>query len=647
MLRHCLEKMLLLLYFASVFSVCEASEYKFSLSRTSDWQFVGRRVKYTLTMTIPESTAELKTKIKLPVNGTAILRLTEAKITDVSKQLTFTNNATNMTSSADDGLIDIAFFDFGTVTRGAFAGDTEIKIEFQVQVMNHDHVVNGGLQWVSVATQYGTNQSVWAAMLAVKTVYTACKRPDLKVDFRGVPPVGHSVLFGEQISLRLVVSQSPLTTDLVESGTVQLPLPSFLTYHSHTTSTDSVSVVVSDTGSTVSIQFGTLEFPQKVDVMITLSLDPDKTRADGKIHDCTTHVNLKYIGPADTCTSSSGSREFAHEGPATASFKYYVKQDSCEEPSGIEDGSITDAQITASSYSPGGEPHKARLNGDQAWIPNGPLSKERTQFLQVNFTSVVKIRRISTQGKGNAFVTRFSLYYSYDGVIWKSYKEGSKPKEFAANTNADSAQMIALPIPIEAVFIRLNPTGWHKNIALRVEFYGCVLSQQPQTSGALLKFTGRGYLLDKDTGTMYVCSVPMKSKKSAANCYFSRDQGDTWTDMDNRLLVILGHETTENTIFGVSRNGKSILKSTEDHSARFVVAPQNEWLDAKEKATTTLTKWLESDLAIANTTMTPQSWHTVTSTSGITWGASANGIHVELESEWKLKAIWTCNALGK
>ncbi len=74
------------------------------------------------------------------------------------------------------------------------------------------------------------------------------------------------------------------------------------------------------------LQFGTLEFPQKVDVMITLSLDPDKTRADGKIHDCTTHVNLKYIGPADTCTSSSGSREFAHEGPATASFKYYVKR---------------------------------------------------------------------------------------------------------------------------------------------------------------------------------------------------------------------------------------------------------------------------------------------------------------------------------
>lgn len=191
----------------------QASEYKFRLTRTTDWQFIGRRVKYILTMTIPETT-ELKTKIKLPFNGTAILRLTEAKITDVSKQLTFTNNATNMTSSADDGLIDIAFFDFGTVTRAAFDNDTKIKIEFEVQVMNHNHIVNGGLQWVAVGTQYGTNQSVWAGMLAVKTVQTACKRPVLKVDLWGVRPVGHSVLFGyvtrHSLTKHLIVINKPL-----------------------------------------------------------------------------------------------------------------------------------------------------------------------------------------------------------------------------------------------------------------------------------------------------------------------------------------------------------------------------------------------------------------------------------------------------
>ena len=40
----------------------------------------------------------------------------------------------------------------------------------------------------------------------------------------------------------------------------------------------------------------------------------------------------------------------------------------------MEDGDITDAQITGSSYSPEREPHKARLNNQGAWMPNGALA---------------------------------------------------------------------------------------------------------------------------------------------------------------------------------------------------------------------------------------------------------------------------------
>ena len=42
---------------------------------------------------------------------------------------------------------------------------------------------------------------------------------------------------------------------------------------------------------------------------------------------------------------------------------------SCDEPLGMTDGSITNAQITASSHSTDGEPFEARLDGDNAWIP--------------------------------------------------------------------------------------------------------------------------------------------------------------------------------------------------------------------------------------------------------------------------------------
>ena len=44
-------------------------------------------------------------------------------------------------------------------------------------------------------------------------------------------------------------------------------------------------------------------------------------------------------------------------------------------------------------------------------------------------------------------------------------------------------RMIVLPIPIKAVYIRINPTSWLKCIALKVEFYGCELGQQPTSLG--------------------------------------------------------------------------------------------------------------------------------------------------------------------
>lgn len=90
--------------------------------------------------------------------------------------------------------------------------------------------------------------------------------------------------------------------------------------------------------------------------------------------------------------------------------------------------------------------------------------------------------------------------------------------------------------------------------------------------------------------------------------------------MDNRLYVILGHDTVAKTLFGVSGNGKAILKSTEDHTARFKAVSQHEWFNVKDKDTTTHAMWLESSMAVTNTSSTPQTEHTVTSTSGTKWG---------------------------
>lgn len=132
-------------------------------------------------MDIPESTP-LKIKIKLPFNGTALMRLTEVKFTFVSEHLSASVNTTTLTSSANDGLNDGALIDLGNVTRASSASKTEIKIHIEVQVLNHPHNINGEAQWVSLGVEYGKNQSIWAAQLAVTIVNPASSRPHLKVE---------------------------------------------------------------------------------------------------------------------------------------------------------------------------------------------------------------------------------------------------------------------------------------------------------------------------------------------------------------------------------------------------------------------------------------------------------------------------------
>ncbi|XP_068712006.1 uncharacterized protein [Montipora foliosa] len=620
-----------LLFLELITSFCEASEFRFGLQRSTEWQFTGRKVRFNFTMEIPESTP-LKAKIKLPFNGTAILRLTEAAFTFASEQLTTSNNTTKLTSSGNDSLHDIAMFNFGNVTRASSENSTELKINFEVQVMNHAHVVNGGKQWVSLGVEY-KNHSIWASQMAIQTVNPASSKPDLKVEIW--PDLGYQrVVTNDTVDLRLRLSHSDLTTEEVVSGIIEWPLPPVLSLHSCVQLASSVEAAVTKTTDMVTIKFGQLKFSEWVDLRCTFNLDKHKTNQDGKIHDCTTHVVVRYNGSINTCSSSSGSREFTNEEPATVHFKYYVKQSSCDDALGMEARSISNDQITASSYANGAPPHEGRMGG-KGWVPHGELKKDKHQFLEVNFTSRVKIRRISTKGADQNFVRSFRLYYSDDGIIWTPYKQGSKIKEFPANYDGKSVANIILPVPFKAVFVRINPVSWENSISLKIELYGCDLKES-RTAGPLA-FTSRGYLLDTERNIMYVCSMPMESKQQSSKCFFSSDDGRSWKSMYYGVISLLGHDKVENVLYGVSLNGKAVMRSSTDHSAKFVGVPLNTWEEVKAKDTTTRAVHIgRNDFTISDDT-------TPTQIDGTKWGVSAKGIHVkESSSPWILKAIWMC-----
>ena len=97
-------------------------------------------------------------------------------------------------------------------------------------------------------------------------------------------------------------------------------------------------------------------------------------------------------------------------------------------PLGMENGAISDAQISASSQgNDNNGPQRARLNRKQegnkkvAW---SSLNNDIYQWLQVDIGTYTTVTRIATQGRSDMeqWVTKYRLQYSEDGVNFHLYK---------------------------------------------------------------------------------------------------------------------------------------------------------------------------------------------------------------------------------
>ncbi|XP_077198129.1 coagulation factor V [Paroedura picta] len=155
----------------------------------------------------------------------------------------------------------------------------------------------------------------------------------------------------------------------------------------------------------------------------------------------------------------------------------------CSMPLGLENGSIKDMQVTASSYKKNWlrswEPSLARLNRKgrtNAWQPK---SNDNNQWLQIDLLEPKKITAIITQGAKSLatemYVKTFSIHYGDNGSTWKPYSDSSTSMEkvFKGNINSNEHIKHFFQPPIFARFIRIVPKMWNQSIALRVELFGC------------------------------------------------------------------------------------------------------------------------------------------------------------------------------
>ena len=103
----------------------------------------------------------------------------------------------------------------------------------------------------------------------------------------------------------------------------------------------------------------------------------------------------------------------------------------CSSPLGLQDRSIPDSALTASSAEKQGLAGNARLNNSGAWVP----TKERGAWFQVEFSNMTNITVIATQGDPNydRWVKSYSVHHSFDGQYFLQYFKRVGNQRFDVN----------------------------------------------------------------------------------------------------------------------------------------------------------------------------------------------------------------------
>lgn len=156
----------------------------------------------------------------------------------------------------------------------------------------------------------------------------------------------------------------------------------------------------------------------------------------------------------------------------------------CRYALGMEDGTIPDSDITASSaWSDSTEAKHGRLStgeGDGAWCPAGAVFPSGSEYLQIDLHQLHFLALVGTQGRhadghGQEFARSYRLRYSRDGQKWITWKDRWGQEVVSGNENTYDVVLKDLGPPIVARMVRFYPLADRvMSVCLRVELYGCV-----------------------------------------------------------------------------------------------------------------------------------------------------------------------------
>ncbi|KAM9803234.1 discoidin, CUB and LCCL domain-containing protein 2 [Syngnathus typhle] len=201
----------------------------------------------------------------------------------------------------------------------------------------------------------------------------------------------------------------------------------------------------------------------------------------GRIHVVSSKGIPQYKGTlANNVTSTGGT---------LSNSLFTFRTNGCYGTLGLGSGGVADIQISASSVWEWNDvagqvsvwaPSGARLN--KAGLPWAPSHNDQHQWLQVDLKRQKRITGITSTGSTLReypyYVSAYRVLFSHDGERWLCYKEANSTQDmiFQGNINyQDEVRNNFIP-PIEARYLRINPTWWQQRIAIKVELLGCQVS---------------------------------------------------------------------------------------------------------------------------------------------------------------------------
>ncbi|XP_038058794.1 lactadherin-like [Patiria miniata] len=142
----------------------------------------------------------------------------------------------------------------------------------------------------------------------------------------------------------------------------------------------------------------------------------------------------------------------------------------CLSPLGMENGTIPDGRITASS---GDYASCARLNNNRAWWATWT---DANPWIEVGLAESTVVSGVTTQGSGyTLFVKQYKVAYKKQASPdFEHVMDGDGTiKEFIGNTDGDTPITNLFDESVVAAVVRIEPTEWHKGVGLRLELLGC------------------------------------------------------------------------------------------------------------------------------------------------------------------------------